>query len=413
MERAARARRWEPKDAVLRERPALRRNGLARASQAGEAKTWKEGYWGTTARQQNGEGRGGRPGFDASVGTTTRGQEAEQGRQKEGTAVTKTVVTDVVSPRQAPGGGGLRNSLLLGVAVGVAASVSVFDATEKEKIKRSSLHSPLAKKTDRRSGSPQSFLKLKSKAKEKHNRMHYLSTSAEDSTVLSVPKHSMPTQSVEFALNSNTGVRLDEIEEDIDRLYTGLEKMVEESRQTNERVNRAVATSSGQSEKGSTERLERDLSIVNEEQRNSRQLLSELERKLEEVSRGATQQENKIDSHVDKTTEGFQDAIEALGIMKEKIENFESKLEQLEHWGSGSTDAIAERLNEVEKERWVYLESAEEQSKRMDEFGRMLEDLSDKSSFLSDEVEQLIERRRKCFTGEKEWEPLGVSPEDE
>ncbi|UPQ99726.1 starch binding domain-containing protein [Chloropicon primus] len=324
MERAARARRWGPKGAVLRDRPALRGNGLARASQA-EAKTWKEGYWGTTARQQNGEGR---------------------------------------------------DKLL--EAVGSAAPSSLAWPSELRHL---------------RSGTPQSFLKLKSKAKEKHNRMHYLSTSPGDSAVLSVPQPSTPAQSVEFALNSNSGVRLDEIEEDIDRLYAGLEKMVEESRKTNQRVNRAVATSSGQSEKVDTERLERDLSIVNEEQRNSRQLLSELERKLEEVSRGATEQENKMDSHVEKTTEGFQDAIEALGIMKEKIENFESKLEQLEHWGSGSTDTtmdtIAERLDEVEKERWVYLESAAEQTKRIDEFGRVLEDLSDKSSFLSDEVKQL------------------------
>ena len=251
---------------------------------------------------------------------------SEEKKEKVAKETLASVQVDPATPTRAKSGGGkLLQSLILGAVVGIAAA------------------------------------SWRSASKGKHFLgMRYLSTKAEESvtagtgTVVAPPRR-----------------RLDEIEEDIDRLYTGLEKVAMETKRA------ATLNTQRQLKAGpgpDAAKLEGSLAELKRDQGTSRQLLLKLERDLE--------------SHVEKTSDGFQDAIQALSIMKDRITDFESKVAQLEEW-NGSVESITERLDAVESERQTYLRAKDDQERRLGQVDRRLDTISGETAALSEDLRSL------------------------
>ena len=214
-------------------------------SRASELKTWKEGFWESTSNTVG------------STRTTLEG--GSESENKPSTAPRKMEVARVAAPEmaRAPPGGGMGGSVALGVAAGVVAAAL--------------------------------FKLKKQRCLEK---MRYMETAVEPVVM-------------DAAAGPVQAARIEDMEEDIDRLYDGLEEVARERRK------RASLTTLARAEgsPGKAAELEREVSRVAGEQRASRELLVKLERELGELAGDRDRQGGRLDSHVDKTARGFQDAI--------------------------------------------------------------------------------------------------------
>ena len=426
---------------------------ISRASSS----TWKDGCWESTAREteslRQGGGKSAEPKqtMKATIETKaeadvaplpvktsvllTRSKKSVASKETQNKKTrTSTRSVSVPSTRTEPvvqklqsGGGSYYQSIFFGIALGLAASVGARrrKAGRKRRLseKRSTrinTREPTPPTTTRRTTPhAQSFTPKdngdnsgahSSNSNKRHVKMQYMQASTENKYSVS------PVDSSSLQKH-----RLEEVEKHIDKLYSGLDKMAEENKRSL-LLHRSRPSSVGTSATGVVvgknkdytevqKKLGEGLERVEDEQRRSRRLLAKLEKDFEGLAMDKKQTDGEFDEHIKKTSAGFQDAVQALSVMKDKIGEFEAKLSQMESrdWGSGSggsVDVIVTKLEAVQREQ---IQSAEEQASKMGEVSQKLEEMSDNSSLVMQELEDLKRSSKESETLARESSELSRS----
>ena len=202
--------------------------------------------------------------------------------------------------------------------------------------------------------------------------------------------------------------------EEIERLYAGLEKMARDNRvlQTKLQVKLQESNERERASEPQDEQLKQTLANVEDEQRQCRILLKRMESDIQELAEGRREQQETLDEHIVNTSAGFQDAIEALSIMKEKISDFEAKVSELGNWNGAAAD-ITGKLDEVKKEQDLYLQVSNTQAVKMGEISQRLEVVSKESSSLSQDIADLRKSSQETKALVRENRELSKSLKDE
>ena len=417
-------------------RTAQRRRGvISRATSS----TWKDGCWESTRRETESLRQGGNKNqvglageekakakerkqtateAEISVVSPLPAEPAVVARSKKAAASRKTISSvsipvpssgtePVVQSNQSGGGAPYYQSIFFGVALGIAASLGA-----KRKRRRRTLKPPQQQSTEARGKEDGSNVNTATNSNSsgksnRHAKMQYLQTPTEK-------KYSLSTVDA----SSLQKQRLEEIEMHIDKLYSGLDKMAEENKRALFLRRSRPAMGGGGSGNNQSElilqkKLGQGLERVEDEQRSCRKLLAKLEKDFEGMVVEKNQMDGDLDEHIKKTSAGFQDAIQALSVMKDKLGEFESKISQMEMEGSGSgpsvsgsVDVIVSKIEAVQKEQ---VQSAEEQASKMGEVSLKLEQMSDKSSLVMQELEDLKRSSKESETLARESSELSRS----